>query len=371
MEIQCPSCKKTNSDSASCTRCGCELRVLQELLQAAEREIALGKNELRGGKPVIALNHAVRSWQLKNSPEAAKLAFLATICERRFEEALKWYSRVSKTCILLFIVIVLSGCATYKIPTLQRPIWDDTTTILKGIEGKAQDLSVRQIRNALISGSSGLTTFRSDVEMVLVTPDVKGPVRCTGLILYQSPKSLRAVGSRFATTVFDMTSDGDKFRLYVPREKNVYTGNCNAFHRIDALGITIFPGDMVRLFNYRDVLESGNSILEIWPAFWLLHILETGGNDAKLKGNLFVDRVHGEVFRCEIFNAGGSVRFQAVFTNYTEYNGCRIPQKIDVRWPAYNTSLHMTFSNVIVNGHLDPKVFNLTIPKIAQTVVLD
>jgi hypothetical protein len=251
------------------------------------------------------------------------------------------------------------------------PAWEDTAIILKDIQGETQNLSVQQIRDALLSNSSKLTTLRADVEMVLMTPDLKGPIRCNGLILYQHPKNFRAMGSRFATTVFDLASNGDTFRLYVPREKNVYTGNCNTFHKIEDLGINIFPGDMINLFNYRDVLEGINPVLEVWPAFWLLHALEASEKNVQLKGNLFIDRVYGEAFRFEIFNPDGSVRFQAIFTNYAAYNGCRIPQKIDVRWPEHKTSLSMTFSNIRANETLDPKVFNLTIPKEAHTIVLD
>ncbi|TLD42675.1 MAG: hypothetical protein JETT_1018 [Candidatus Jettenia ecosi] len=92
MEIRCPSCKKTNSDSSTCVRCGCELQTLQAILQAAESEISTGRNKLRMGNLQDALNHALRSWHLKNSHEAAKLAFLAHISEKRYEEALTWYS---------------------------------------------------------------------------------------------------------------------------------------------------------------------------------------------------------------------------------------------------------------------------------------
>lgn len=91
MEIQCPSCKKMNLDSSACVRCGCDLQTLQIILQAAGCEIAIGRNKLRMGNPHDALNHAIRSWHLKNSPEAAKLAFLAHVSERKFEEAFKWY----------------------------------------------------------------------------------------------------------------------------------------------------------------------------------------------------------------------------------------------------------------------------------------
>lgn len=267
--------------------------------------------------------------------------------------------------------ILVSGCATYKTSALQRPIWEDTATILKNIQGEAKDFSLQEIRDALISNSSKLTAFRANVEMTLTTPDTKGPIRCTGLIVYQSPGSFRALGSKFATTLFDMSSDGNRFWLHIPLENTVYTGASNTFHRIEALGINIFPGDMASLFNYRDILEGKKPTLETWPAYWLVHVLEVDKEDVNLKGNLSIDRVNAEIFRCELFNPDGSVRLQAIFTNYTTQRECRIPQRIDVRWPAYNTTLGITFSNIAVNGILDPKLFTLSIPERAQIITLD
>ena len=267
--------------------------------------------------------------------------------------------------------ILASGCATYKTPVSQKPIWEDTSALLRNIQGKPQNLSLQQIRDAIISNSSRLTTFRANIAMTLTAPYLKGPVRCTGLILYQNPKSLRAMGSKFATTLFDISSDGNKFWLYVPLENKVYTGACNTFHRIETLGINIFPGDMASLFNYKEILEGEKPTLETWPAYWLVHMLEMDKEDVHLKGNLLIDRVNGEVFRCELFNADGSIRLQAVFTNYATYKECRMPQRIDVRWPAYDTTFSLAFSNIVVNGKLDPKVFTLAIPKGAETITLD
>lgn len=91
MEIQCPSCKKLNSDSPECVRCGCELKILIAILQAAESEISMGKEKLLDGKLLEALGHAIRSWNLKKSSNAAKLAFLANVSTGKYEDALRWY----------------------------------------------------------------------------------------------------------------------------------------------------------------------------------------------------------------------------------------------------------------------------------------
>lgn len=96
MEIQCPSCKKRNTDSPECVRCGCELEVLIAILQAAENEISMGTGKLLEGNSLEALEHAQRSWNLKKSSNAAKLAFLANVSTGRYEDALKWRNITSK-----------------------------------------------------------------------------------------------------------------------------------------------------------------------------------------------------------------------------------------------------------------------------------
>lgn len=270
----------------------------------------------------------------------------------------------------LFLMLI-SGCATYKTAVSPKPVWEDASAILANIQGERQELSLQQIRDTLISHSSRLTSFRAHADLSLTTPDVKGPVRCTGLILYQSPGSLRAVGAKFATTLFDMSSDGNRFWLYIPPENLAYTGTSNTFHKIEALGISIFPGDMASLFNYREILHGKQPTLETWPAYWLLHILEVDKDEVNVKGNLLIDRVNAEVVRCELFNPDGSVRLQALFTDYTTQNDCRIPQKINVRWPAHSTTLNITFSDMIVNGALDPKLFTLSIPEGAHIITLN
>lgn len=263
------------------------------------------------------------------------------------------------------------GCATYRTPALPRSIWEEPSPILQNIQGEAKSLSLQQIWEVLISRNADLKTFRANVDITLDTPDIKGPLHCSGLILYQEPKNLRIIGSKFATTLFDITSDGTNFWLHIPTEKKFYTGTCNTFHRIEELGINIFPADLVTLFNYREILAGKNAALETWPTYWLVHLLEMDKKFVDLTGNLSLDRVNAEVFRCDLFNPDGSIRLQALFTNYTAYNDCRIPQKIDMRWPSYKTTLGIVFSHIEVNTPINPKVFTPAIPGGTQVINLN
>ncbi len=274
-------------------------------------------------------------------------------------------------CGIFLFVTLSAGCATTKTLALQKTVWEDTSLLFRNNGGAAQTLSPQEVVDTVIASGSRLATFRANMEMSVTTPQLKGPVRCTGIILYQSPKNLRAVGSKFTVTLFDISSDGDRFWLYVPQESKCYTGKSGSFHRVEALGFNIFPGDMAHLFNYKELLDKRTPTVETWPAYWLVHVLRVSASKVRLKGNLYVDRVNGEIFRYEVFNPDGTVRLQALFSNHAVINGCQVPQRIDVRWPAYSTTLSMTFSNITVNGVLNPKVFAPAMPKETETIILN
>ena len=269
--------------------------------------------------------------------------------------------------VFLF-AIVLSGCAGSKSAIMQRSIWEDTSAILNSTGGEAQNLSVQQIKEVLIDNNSKLTTLRAKAKITLTAPESKGPVTCTGLIVYETPNHLRVIGSKLATTLFDMSTDGNTFWIYVPSEKKVYTGSSNALHKVNSSGTGISPNDMAGLFNLKDILGGESTVLEIWPYYWVVHAIDTNEGKINLKGKLLINRSNTDTFRCETFNPDGSVRLQAVFTDYSDFDSCRLPQRIDVRWPTYNTSMGITLSDIIVNSPIDSKIFTFTIPNGVEAV---
>ncbi|MDR4507183.1 MAG: DUF4292 domain-containing protein [Candidatus Brocadiaceae bacterium] len=271
-------------------------------------------------------------------------------------------------CAFFLFVFLASGCASHRTSVLQKSIWESASEILGSMQGEVKDLSLQQIKDTVISNRSKLKTFRAKVKFSLATSDSKGPIHCNGVLLYKSPESLRTIGSKFATTVFDMSIDGNMFWLHIPPEKKFYTGTCSTFRKIETLDIKIFPGDMTSMFNYNALLEGEKTALEVWPTYWFVRIMDIEENDVLPKGNLLIDRINGDAFRCELFHADGSVRLQAVFRDYDAYDGCRVPRKIDVRWPGNNAALSIEFSDIVINEALDPKVFRLTAPEGVKTI---
>jgi len=92
MNITCPACGKKNEGVMECQRCGCELAVLQKITAVAEAVLLDCQKSLACGDAAAACYQAKKSWQLKKSSEAARLAFLANLAIGDFTQAEMWYA---------------------------------------------------------------------------------------------------------------------------------------------------------------------------------------------------------------------------------------------------------------------------------------
>jgi hypothetical protein len=93
MDITCPSCGKANQ-STPCLRCGADLSPLFAVCRAALGELSVAGKCLRSGQVEEAYSHATQSWELYQTPEAARLAFLACLARDDFAWSRIWYHRV-------------------------------------------------------------------------------------------------------------------------------------------------------------------------------------------------------------------------------------------------------------------------------------
>ena len=95
MEISCPACGKTNDllATTSCSRCGCDLGPLARIVAGALWHLQAATGELRAGDWDAAFEHAQRSWSLRHSPRAARLAWLAAMTLGETRDALSWHRR--------------------------------------------------------------------------------------------------------------------------------------------------------------------------------------------------------------------------------------------------------------------------------------
>lgn len=99
MQLDCPACGKTNdsSNDANCLRCGCDLAKLAEILQATLAHLAASVQALQDRQWPEALRHAELGWSLRNSPAAARLAFLAAAALGDTPRAVRWWRTANES----------------------------------------------------------------------------------------------------------------------------------------------------------------------------------------------------------------------------------------------------------------------------------
>ncbi|MBL6763769.1 MAG: hypothetical protein ISQ14_02355 [Verrucomicrobiae bacterium] len=94
-ELTCPACRKVNDwdSDQPCVRCEADLNTLRTIQVAAVREQSRAREALRHQDWRAAAEHAARSWNLVQSPESARLGFLAALADSSAGEPSLWLAR--------------------------------------------------------------------------------------------------------------------------------------------------------------------------------------------------------------------------------------------------------------------------------------
>lgn len=94
--MNCPACNKTNLTADTCPRCGCDLARLKQVDRAAARNMRQTLECLQALHWPGAFTHASRSWALRHSTPAARIAFLAASAMGATDQVTRWRLRAAK-----------------------------------------------------------------------------------------------------------------------------------------------------------------------------------------------------------------------------------------------------------------------------------
>lgn len=92
MEILCPSCNKANTTEL-CQRCGCDLSQLMACAESARLALETAVRALSEDSAQTANEAAVKSWDLRHTKEAARLAFISSLAMGDPDTAVEWLRR--------------------------------------------------------------------------------------------------------------------------------------------------------------------------------------------------------------------------------------------------------------------------------------
>jgi hypothetical protein len=209
-----------------------------------------------------------------------------------------------------------------------------------------------------------------------------------GYVLARKPAMLHMIGLMpiVRTTAFDMVSDGNQFKLWIPPKNRFVMGrddvpssgtnqpmeNIRPKNIYDALLIRPIEDNELAVMerNYEILHDAkGHAILQ--EDYELVVIRKRGEKDAVLSRKIVFSRTDLHPKRQYIYDEDGKLATDARYADYKDYDGISFPSRIEIYRPEEEYDIKMHVLKLEINKPLKDEQFVLAQPPGAQVVHLD
>ncbi len=209
-----------------------------------------------------------------------------------------------------------------------------------------------------------------------------------GYVLARKPAMLHMIGLLpiVRTTAFDMVSNGEEFKLWIPPKNRFVVGrNDVRSHNGDQPMESIRPQDIYEALLIRHidpeqeiaVLESGYEILHdskghrVLQEDYELVVIRKGEQGWKLARKIVFSRTDLEPHRQYIYDEQGNLATDARYANYKDYDGVSFPTRIEIYRPQEEYDIKLNILKLEINKALRDDQFALEQPPGVEVVHLD
>jgi hypothetical protein len=210
-----------------------------------------------------------------------------------------------------------------------------------------------------------------------------------GYVLARKPAMLHMIGLLpiVRTTAFDMVSNGDEFKLWIPPKNRFVVGrNDVQTHNADQPMESIRPQDIydALLIRHIDpeheiaVLEHSEEILHdakghrvLQEDYELIVIRKKGENEGMLSRKIVFSRTDLQPHRQYIYDDQGKLVTDARYAGYKDFDGINFPSRIEIKRPQEEYDITLNMLKLEINKPLRDDQFALEQPPGAEVVHLD
>ena len=285
--------------------------------------------------------------------------------------------RRTRMALLFLVVLPLTGCLFRS----RKVEWQLSTAPL-------QSATQQELVDAINARAGKIKTMQATVDIDTSVGGVnKGQVtdykEIRGYVLARKPSMLRMIGLMpiVRNRAFDMVSDGQDFKLWIPPKNRFLVGrndqivdpgkqsieNLRPQHIYDALLLReVDPEKEIA------VLESDEEIVRdkdghpVEQAAYHLDIARKGERGWFLSRKIIFSRTDLLPHRQLVYDDFGNLATDARYEKYEDYGGIQFPSQIEIRRPReeYDIVLHMV--KLQLNGALTDEQFALAQPPGAE-----
>ncbi|MGH9733128.1 MAG: hypothetical protein ACRD8A_00890 [Candidatus Acidiferrales bacterium] len=281
--------------------------------------------------------------------------------------------------------LAMAGCAAQQ-KTVRPPA---------GVGRQAPEHLLTATKQQLVAAyneqASSIRSINASVSMKLTAATAYSGVmkqyhEVNGFILAQKPASIRVIGQApiVGTTIFDMTSDGTTFHMYVPSKSTFVEGpanlekesakaieNLRPQHLIEAIFWNPIPSSEPILFAAGDEADS---------RYYILTAAENESSDRysspsraieatsqtvpdwRIERRIWFDRVDLTVARVQIYDPKGEITSDVRYTNWSSFESVRFPGDAVIARPEDGYQLQIQIKKLTPNQPIPVERFEMKQP---------
>jgi outer membrane lipoprotein-sorting protein len=287
----------------------------------------------------------------------------------------------------LLAVLLLLGTATGCLFRSSRPAERRLTTATL-LEAEKSDLVERINRDA-----ARITTMNATVD---ITPTVGGARKgkiteykdIRGYVLLRKPDMLRMIGLLpiVRNRAFDMVSDGDLFRLWIPPRNRFIVGRNDVVKPSPQTLENLRPRQIMDALLVREIdpekeitfLEQGWEVTfdpqtrrEVEQPNYILNVVRWREGAWLLSRKVVFSRIDLEPSRQIVYDDAGNVATDARYSRFLDYDGVRFPSLIEIWRPQEEYNIVLAIQRLRLNEPLTDDQFHLEQPEGVQVVRLE
>ncbi|MGA8154204.1 MAG: hypothetical protein WB952_24880 [Terriglobales bacterium] len=209
-----------------------------------------------------------------------------------------------------------------------------------------------------------------------------------GYVMARKPSMLRLVGLMpiVRNRAFDMVSDGQNFKLWIPPKNRFVVGrndlethntkqpleNLRPRTIYDSLLLRpINPGTEIAVVRNETDYATDSKGHKLPQANYILDVIHQGEHGWFLSREIAFSRVDLLPHRQVLYDENGNVTTTAIYEDYRAENGINFPWQIEIAWPEQEYDITLTLVKLDLNQPLPDDKFVIEQPPGVEVVHLD
>ncbi len=271
--------------------------------------------------------------------------------------------------LILLTVSGIAGCATSH--TVKAPETEIRVT---------KDATKESLLAAYNHSAAGITSLNLSVDLVPSAGKAYSGIiqqyhEVSAFILAKRPAEVRMIGQVLSKNIFDMTSDGETFHIFIPSKNKFLVGSAKLERPAEKPIENIRPQHLLDALFWPEIPAGASVVIaeddELAARYYVLSVL-TKGASPEIERNLWFDRSDLHLARIQIYGAAGKLisdirldEWQAAApaaSTAIVNGGLEFPRHITMQRPHDDYKLEIKVKKVTLNEVIADDRFHLEQP---------